>query len=508
MNRVRRSLWSYGSGIAYSAISTGVALVATPLLLGWLGEERFGAYRAASDWIGYLGVFELGLGGAMLPLLARSVGKGSPTAVGSVLTTGVRAYAWAGLAMLASGAVLTIWIPRLVPVHSMHLDDLRLGCVIALGAVCFVPLAPFRLLAEAAQRGYVVHAALILQSLVITGLALVLAWRGWGITGQFLATSISTALFYCLLTGISVGADRSLLARLLGGPPDRDVQRELRKLNWPTLLHGICGRIGLASDSMVIAALIGPRLVAPFFLTQRLALLAQGQLQGVGNASWAALADLHAKGEHELFKRRLLDLTGLVATLGMGFLLPVLAYNRPFMTLWVGGSHFGGELITALAVINGFLQALFSLWGWVFCGTGKISQLLPLVVASTVVNLSASIVCTKCFGPAGPLLGTLAAFLTVQVWGMPALLYKVFGVPIRALFRAVFQPLALGLPFLPGLRWAARTLELRGWPGLLTAMAVTGGLYLLLAWLLLRGRTVRGFWREGARLMLPRTSRA
>src|SRR5205823_2832414 len=67
-------------------------------------------------------------------------------------------------------------------------------------AVLVVPLSPFRALAEADQRSYLINILLIVQAATVTGLGLVLAYLGWGITGQFLAASVALyPLFFFLM---------------------------------------------------------------------------------------------------------------------------------------------------------------------------------------------------------------------------------------------------------------------------------------------------------------------
>ena len=70
MDRTRKASWGFLSGLAFAGMTVIVGLAATPLLLKWLGPERFGAFRAASDWTGHLTIFELGLSWALIPLFA------------------------------------------------------------------------------------------------------------------------------------------------------------------------------------------------------------------------------------------------------------------------------------------------------------------------------------------------------------------------------------------------------------------------------------------------------
>jgi O-antigen/teichoic acid export membrane protein len=503
MSRVRRSAWSYLTAVAFAGITLTVALVSTPLLLRWLGEERFGACRAATDWNGYLNLLELGLAGALLPLLARALQHSEAEAVGVTLAAGVRAYVQVTIGMLLGGVVLAAGIPWLVPVGASLSDDLRGGFCLGLLGLFLVPLVPFRLLAEADQRGYVVNALIIVQSLVITGLALLLAWWDWGITGQFAAVLGGAVVFNVLVLAYTWKYNAGVLRQVAASSQDHALSRELWHLNWPTLIHNICGRISLLTDNIVIAALLGPAAVVPFYLTQRLALLVQGQLQGIGTASWAALAELYLKGEHGAFSARVLELTGLVSILGVSCLVPIVAYNQYFVTIWVGAGQFGGEALTILAGVNGYLLALFSLWGWVFSGTGKIARLVPLLIISTSVNLPVSLAATWLIGLPGPAIGTCVAFVGINLICFPLLLYHVYGIAPAALLKAAGFPLLLGAPFGVGVWLAARSHDPWGWVGLGAEMALAAGVYVLGAWLILFTRQERADWRQRIRLVLP-----
>ena len=100
-----------------------------------------------------------------------------------------------------------------------------------------------------------------------------------------------------------------------------------------------------------------------FFLTQRLAQLAQAQLQALGSATWAGMAQLHAQGEHALFRARLVELTRLTVVLGASVLVPIVVYNPRFVAMWVGPVQFAGMTLTSISALNALLLSVTALWG-------------------------------------------------------------------------------------------------------------------------------------------------
>jgi len=245
----------------------------------------------------------------------------------------------------------------------------------------------------------------------------------------------------------------------------------------------------------------------PFFVTQRLAALAQAQTQSIGNATWAALADLYAKGERQKFNARLIELTQLIAVMGLAFMVAITAYNPYFIKFWVGQDRFGGELVSLLAASNGFILGLLSLWGWCFSGTGNVAKLVVPAIVASGLNLVVSLVSTRLFGMIGPLLGSFVAFVTVSLWWLPLLLRQVFGTSLRQLFFAVAKPLGVGIPYALVVYWFARSHTPWGWFGLTAEMGLTVLGYFAIAWCVVFSPTERSEWMSRLRVLLPKINR-
>src|SRR5205814_3642123 len=188
-------------------------------------------------------------------------------------------------------------------------------------------------------------------------------------------------------------------------------------------------------------------LVVPFAMTQRLPAVSQTVLQLIATASWAAAAGLVASGENALFRERFLELTRLVMILGIAAGAALIAYNRAFVSLWVGSPRYAGEIFTLVAVCNAVLSSLSFLWGNIFNSIGEPGRLLKMAIAWAVLNVGLSILFTKFFNVVGPLLGTLVSFLAVNLWWLPILLRERFGMSIRSLIESATRPLLIGVPY-------------------------------------------------------------
>lgn len=498
MNRTQKSAWSVASGLLFTVISVSTWLLATPWLLYWLGSERFGAYKVLMDWIGYLALFELGLSGALMACLAPKVSKDDLSAVRSLLAAGLQAYYKVTLALLIGGAGLVIILPHVVSLEALRPRELRIAGLISLLPVLLTPLLVFRSLVEARQRNYIFSLLMTMQSILMTGLLLTTAWAGWGLPGQALATAVAQLPAVLILMWDGMRAYSGIWST----SPDPAAKKALWTLSRPTFIHSMTDRIGLISDNIIIAWMMGPVAVVPFYLTQQLGILAQSQLKGLSNATWAGLVELHSQGQSAVFRLRLLELTSTVSALGVAVLGPIAAFNHHFIALWVGSTVYAGDAVTVIACVNIWFWSIYSLWGWQLFGTGNIGRWVPYAVMFTMLNVTVSILGTSALGLVGPLLGTLLGFLLINSWALPRVLKQIFELSPWTLWRTALAPLTWGLLYTATLWLIARTHTPWGWLGLAMEMGVSGLGGLALWWTLSLNKDGRTQWKYRVRDVL------
>lgn len=478
-----------------SGLTLVLALVTTPLRLNWLGEEVMGLLRVLLDALGYLVLLEFGIAAALSSLFATALARDDIARVRGLLRFGLselfKITGWKVAGGIGVG-VACLWLLDISP--GLH-RDFVVACAVGVAGVLVTPIAAFRSLLEGAQRGYTIQAALTLHAVVSASLSLWFAYLRWGVTGQIAAIAVGTLLSQ----GVLLLASRRLFPYLGSVEkvlPDPNVKAGVRRLNRSAFVSQVAGTVGLLSDNLLVAFLLGPRVVMTFFLTQRLAAIAQSQLQGIGTASWAGMAEIYARGDLALFNRRALELTRLVAVASMALLIPVTAFNRTFVGLWVGPELYAGHWVTGCAALVAAGQAVVSLWVWFFHATGQLPKVVPAVVATLGVNVVGSIVFTMVLGIAGPLLGTLASYAAVSSWCLPVLLRRSFGMSGASLGWALVVPGVVGVPVFMAARGLAVHPLTQGWLGLGVGAGATGLAYLVVAWLLVLGPRERREWLE------------
>lgn len=501
--RIRRAAWTYLTGVLYTVATILAGFVATPLLLRLLGGERLGAFRVMGEWLGYLTVVDLGLTAALPVFLLRAYSGTDPNAPRALTRYGLRLMsAVAAIIMLPLGLLFTWYAPRLVSVRSTMVGELRISALIMLGTILLYPLGIFRANLEVTQRGYVTTLGALAQSLVTTALGLGLAYLGFRLPGQAIASVAGLAVAGLVWAWSTRGA---MPRGAVSSPvPTRSA---LWSTSWPIALASMGNRLNLMTDSMVVGAFLGPLAVANLFLTQRVIALAGGQINGLANVSWPALLELHAKGESEAFERRISELTTLLLTLGITLTGTVAAYNRHFMRLWVGTAYDGGALLAVFTALGSVVFGFVCLFAWMIDMKGDTRLRLRVSTIGSVLNLVFSVLAVRAIGIPGVALGTIVGYLCTDAWYFPTLVCRRYGVRPRAILVAITRAIGFGVPWVAGV-WILASVHVPPfrWFGLLAEEGAVGLAGLTYCWFAVFTTEDRALWRARVNSLLKRAS--
>lgn len=307
-----------------------VALVATPLLVGGLGAERFGVLALAWMLLTYLG--ELGFGSTTTRFIARAIGRSD--------TEGLTAIAWTtalmqGLFGLLAGVALagaTPWLAGDVfNVPPALQAETRLCFYLLAAALPLVGLSKsFRGLLEARQRFDLTTAVRIPSTIANYFFPLVGVWAGWSlpaIFGLLLASRLSVLVAYAVLAVLAF-PEVSWRPRLY-----RQGLREVLGFGGWITVSSVASPLLVYMDRFVIGSLMTMAAVAyyaaPYELVVRLSVIPMA----VVTTLYPAFSQLHGAGQRER--------TNLLAARAVKAILVVVA---PPALLLVGGAEEGLRL--------------------------------------------------------------------------------------------------------------------------------------------------------------------
>jgi O-antigen/teichoic acid export membrane protein len=335
------AVFSALAGVIQRIAQIAVALLIMPLLINALGKSSFGIWAAAASvtWMG--AILDLGVGGALVTILARMLAAGQTAPARRLVTTAL----WLG-AMIAvvelCGALLII--PRIAPAEAAEAYQLAV-VVMALN----VPVNLAAALWAGAQRLYMVWAWESLQTL-LTGVTI------WALVSQtsdvrsYVAASAGAVLAANCVSLAHFMRIHPHLRPHLALPSAAEVGGLLLQ-GAPYLLLGLGAFLAVSSDNLVALSVLGGDGAAVMALSQRICLTALGLLTALTQPLWPAFANAATQGDSRWIKKSFRTGTFVVmlaAALGSGF---IIMFGGKAVDIWLGGKvTLEPEIFWAMAV--------------------------------------------------------------------------------------------------------------------------------------------------------------
>jgi O-antigen/teichoic acid export membrane protein len=437
--RSNKAILNFLASSFRNGIGLILGVVATPIILRYLGDEQFAIFRVLLDWFSHLALLEFGLYAAALSFLAKILGE-KEHKLGVALQVMFRKYSHVLLGQVGSLIVFAFLYNYLVPVSDENQRQAWWSFVILSFSTVLIYSQIFRARLEASQRGYLVSYIMVAQNVLYLSLAVCFVYWSYGVIGQAIAY-VTSLVFMLVLYLYFCREDLPLFfTKDILVMDDVALFKKQRKSLFYSELFG---RMSLMSDNIIITFILGTSAVTPFFLTQRLAQIMQQQLQHVSNSTWPALGELYYKNQKDTLNKRILELTEIIAWLSGISLGALVISNKSFMYLWTGGSTYSGDITTILACVNGGLFAICSLWGWCFAAVNRTEKIVPIYFVQALVNVIGSFVFTYWIGLNGPLIGTFLGFGVVTVWWQGIVICEIFEIKYLTLMKKWIIPFVL-----------------------------------------------------------------
>ncbi len=410
----------WGWAIAARLIALAVSLATVPLTLKYLGLERYGMWMTISSTVAMFSFADLGMSSGLINLVADAHGRKDKDALCRAVSSAFCMLSIVACLLLLAMASLYPLIPwqKIFNVHS--LEAIReAGPALAALLVCFaanLPLGIVGSIQNGLQSGFITNlwgaAAGSVFSLIAVLLAIHfhagLAVLILGLSGAPLAATACNAVQLFLI-------DRPWLRR----PRMRFISRQTAS----SLLHiglmffclQLATAIGYQSDNLVIAHLMGARMVAAYAVPSRLFNILPTLIGMTVGPLWPAYAEAITGGDiawiRKAFRRTVIG--GLAAT-SIAALLFVL-FGNAILGFWVGPSIRASLPLLAAFGIRCILSAYLQPLSILLNGIGRLRAQAITAILMSVVNLTLSILLVRRFGIIGAILGTIVAELTVVV---------------------------------------------------------------------------------------------
>jgi O-antigen/teichoic acid export membrane protein len=444
-----------------------------PILISWLGPDRFGAWSLVSAGVGVLGVLDLGISASLYRYFGVNGEEGRDES-GRLLTSALLVLILVALVLAAVGHLLAPEVAAALRTPAGNRPEIS-AMLSWVGGVLVLPVIVAALgsrLQAASRFGWLVVAVAAGQIVYVAGVL-------FGHRGGTRLSELLAALALGLTVTIAVEA--AAIVGFLGWRPWRsglirrsDV-KELCGFAWSMQQAGFWAFVNLEADALVVAAFLPLRLVGAYSVG---ATVASGLRSCVGSLLLPLLPPLSRAGPStreslavaEIVQRQWVRLAARPALIA----IPVAA-----LTAWsLGGVNRSDAALVAAVLSFGHAvnlgTAVLSYW------TRVVSR--PDIEArygrvSALINVAVTVALTPWLGLAGVCIGTAAGQLCGSLWFVRTLSRWVSG-PVRSFVADV--PWRAAVPSSLAVCAAAAVLLMfdAGRVVALVAMAVVG----LVAW--------------------------
>ena len=410
--RLRRAAMTSASSLIARAVNFASLLILVPLAVPYLGTERYGIWMTLVSLTSFLGVAGLGVGNALVTLVARGRAGAGDEEVPRYISTAVALFGGIAAVLALVGAGVIPFLPwgRIFNVPSAAIADQGGRAAVAVFVV-FLLSMPIGLISQIRlgyQEGYVAAWFDGAASVVaVLGVAAAIALN------MQLPVIVAAAVAAPLVTGavnwILLVRRRPALLPSIAKVDLRHARILLRSGGLYFALE-LAIIVGFSSDNFVAAQVLGPAAVTLYAVPSRLALAGIAVLSAFAMPLWPAYADALARGDVPWVMRILRrSLIATTAAAVLGATVFVLAGGK-IIEVWSRGKvHPHASLLIGLGLwlvlgsagnaLAMFLNAAHIVRMQVVCAT-----------LMAVANILLSIALARRIGVSGLIWGTVISY--------------------------------------------------------------------------------------------------
>ncbi|WP_242343209.1 lipopolysaccharide biosynthesis protein [Anaeromyxobacter terrae] len=427
--RYRRIALTTISSLAVRGVGTLTGLITVPLVLGYLGKERFGLWSTITTVIAWATLFDLGIANGLVNCISRAHGRDEREEAARYVSTAFAALlaiaALLGLALMA-GAGHVPWSALLAVRGAVDDRTVTWSVVAALGAfILGLPLSIVPQIYAGYQRAYAANvftmvgmlagfAAVVIAVHSSSSMPIIIAALG---AGGLVSSALG--LLYALRVGMP-------WLRFRASAVSKEALRALADRSIPIFLFQIGALAVNETQSIVLAHRCDLAAVADYSIFMRLYVLALGLIQ-MSTASFVpSFREARERGDEAWMRaafRRFVQLRLVLAVCG-GTALAVV--GNDLLRLWLRRSdiRFQPELWICLVVVMVAVT-----WATAHSDLLSILDRLWVLVALVALNGAVTVALTYLLAPSLRVLGVVLAYGAVTVlvysWLLPWLTLRI-----------------------------------------------------------------------------------
>jgi O-antigen/teichoic acid export membrane protein len=410
--RERRVFLGSLTGVGARLVAAIASVISVPILLHYLGAERFGVWSTIVAGAAWLSLVQLGVAPTLLNRLSATIDEHTATRLTATAW-------WLSLAIAVVAALAFLPLAGLVSWEAVfNVSSAEIASEAALAAAAFwlgvcaatlvsVPLAVIR----AGQRVYLANLIEIATAILRVGLLVMLVLVGASMGWLALAFAASGVLAATVGTVLILRPWASFHLK----PPVFDRAQAATLLRTGASFSGVsvAALLIMYTDVIVISQALGPSAVPAYAVPLSLLTLFLGLELAILDAAWPALNDAASRGDWSWLQRTHRRLVRLLIASAAVFAVLIVTAGTAIVDLWAGPLAVPPPALFVVFALIALVQALELPYGRILITLQRVRTYMLIGLASAAVNLALSIVLVRAYGIIGVAIATLIAYLAL-----------------------------------------------------------------------------------------------
>jgi O-antigen/teichoic acid export membrane protein len=410
------------SGLAFIA-QLAVAFILAPMMLRYLGRERYGVWSFVESFLAYFTLFDLGVSATLVRYVPRCRATGDLGMLNRIVSGCLLIFSGAGLLVFTLGLglfAIVIKVTGKVPT-GLHAEVWDMAVVSVVAMALNLPLTIFPAVLDGLGR-FSLKAVIRTVFLGIRFAGVLWVMKSGGNLIHLAFCFAATTVFEQLAMGYAV---HHFLPELKPAPwrTNREALRLVRGYSFDSFLAMLAGRIAFKTDAIVIG-LCGQLDLIPFFdMPARLVEYAKNLIRSATTTLTPAFSTLEAKGSKAAIRDLFVSGCRYALYLALPIHIALILFGGAFLELWLGDPEYRVRGEPILWILAGTLSVgmLQSVAARVLYGIGQIRRFARLMLLEAFLNLSLSVILFPVFGLNGVALGTaipnicMCLYIVIQV---------------------------------------------------------------------------------------------
>ncbi len=412
--------------IKYNAISQVAAFLINfallPFIVSHAGKEVYGIYILVVTFTGYLGLMDLGVGGATVKYIAEFISRDDDKKVTDIISASFTLFVIIGILAAIALFILSYCFDVFFKVDIASMIIIKhLFWVASVSSLFIWPGRIF----DYALQGFQRYDRYAINNIIFTILIGISAYiifnRNYGIVCFLAASSILTILKY--LSSYFI-VKKSLLKEKIHFPYfKKDIFKIIFDFSFYTFLSSLAGILIFNLDTIIVGAFVSLAAVTVynvgFSIQQGFRML--NSL--IGGPLFPAYVEMEGKSEYEKQKLVLFKGTKYLGFIFIPMVLVTLIFAKPLIIYWMGDmfvmSVMPAQILISFWLFNGILE----IGSGMLSAKGMVKIIFKLLFLNAIINLVLSLILVRFFGIIGVALGTTIPMIFIY---FPLIMRQVF----------------------------------------------------------------------------------